>query len=459
MDATDTRELQSLDREHFLHPWQSFDRHSDEGNLVIARGEGACVYDTDGNRYLDGIGGMWCVNVGYGREDLVRVMAEQAQALPYYSTFTDTTNAPAVRLARRLAELAPGSLNHVMYSSSGSAATDSAIRLVHYYQSRRGKHYKKHIITRRSAYHGSTYLAISLSGRSNCDVDHFHFIDDFVHHVSAPNIYRRPDKLSVGEYCDLLVREFDAKVAELGAHNVGAFIAEPVMGSGGVMVPPPGYLPRIRERCREYDILFIADEVVTAFGRLGHMFASLDEFGIQPDILICAKGLTSGYIPLGATIYSDEIHAVISTPGKNAFFSHGFTYSGHPVACAVALKNIEIIEDEGICEHVRETGDYFEDGLRSLQDLPMVGDVRGRRLMMCIEYVADKRSKTLLPERMHISRRIADACEMRGLMVRPIGHLNVLSPPLIITRSDIDSMVEVLRESVIEVAEDLKAAA
>lgn len=452
----DTRRLQEKDREHFLHPWQEFD--TDPDRLVIARAEGARVYDSDGKSYLDGIGGMWCVNVGYGRREIADVMAEQGELMPYYSTFTDTTNVPAVQLAQKLAELAPGSINNVIYSCSGSAANDSAVRLAHYFQSRRGMPDKKHIITRRSAYHGSTYLGISLSGRDYENPGHVHFVDDIVHHLSAPNFYRRQSGKSLEAFCDELVAEFDAKVAELGADRVAAFIAEPIMGAGGVIVPPPGYLERLRERCRKHDILFISDEVVTAFGRLGHMFSSLDEFGIQPDIIVTAKGITSGYIPLGATLFTDEIFDIVSAPEEGACFEHGFTYSGHPVACAVALKNIEILEKERICEHVCDVGEYFESQLKTLQDLPYVGDIRGRRLMMCIEYVADKSTREELPWELNISKRISDACEERGLMVRPLGHLNILSPPLVLTRDDIDELVRILGESIEAVAPDIRAA-
>lgn len=457
-DTIDTSYLQQKDQEHFLHPWQEFDAPTDVGRLVITRGEGAYVYDSEGKAYLDGIGGMWCVNVGYGRKELADAMAVQAELMPYYSTFTDTTNAPAVVLAEKLASLAPGSLNHVMYSCSGSAANDSAVRLAQYYQSRRGKPGKIHIISRQAAYHGSTYLGISLSGRHDENPGHVHFIDDIIHHVSAPNVYRRPEGQSVEDFCDSLLAEFDARVAEIGADRIAAYIAEPIMGVGGVIVPPPGYMQGMRDRCGEHDILYISDEVVTAFGRLGHMFSSLDEFGIQPDMIVTAKGITSGYIALGATMYSEKISDVINAPEDGACFEHGFTYSGHPVASAVALKNIEIIENERICEHVREVGDYFEEQLQTLRDLPIVGDVRGRRMMACIEYVADKRSKKLLPDNLNISKRISDACEERGLMVRPIGHLNILSPPLILSRSEVDTMVDVLRDSVLSVAKDLKAA-
>jgi len=447
----DTETITRKDQAHFLHPWQEFDSFEEDGALIIERGVGAYVYDNDGKRYLDGIGGMWCVNVGYGRKELAAVMAEQAERLPYYSTFTDTTNVPAVQLASKLALLAPGSINHVMYSCSGSAAVDSAIRLVHYYFGRRGQPEKKHIIARNSGYHGSTYLGISLTSRPSGYPDYFHYINDFIHHIAAPNPYRRPAGSSLEDFTDTLLAEFEAKVSDIGADKVAAFIAEPIQGSGGVIVPPPGYLTRIRQRCRDLGILFIADEVVTAFGRVGHMFASQDEFGIQPDIITVAKGITSGYIPLGATLFSEEIFDVISATGEEACFEHGFTYSGHPVACAVALKNIEIIEREQLCARVMDTGEYFEQQLKTLMDLPHVGDVRGKRFMMCVEYVADKQTKELLPEEFNVSKRISDACEKRGVMVRPIGHLNILSPPLTLTHEEIDTLVAVLRESVLEI--------
>ena len=450
-----TEALRNKDKTHFLHPWQHFDSMKQDGALVIANSEGAYIYDNDGQRYLDGLGGMWCVNVGYGRDELADVMAEQARKLPYASTFGDTTNPPAAELAEKLAQLAPGSINHVIFSSSGSAANDSAIRLVHYYQGRRGKPEKKHIISRKHAYHGSTYLGSSLSGAVDKDSDHFQYINDIIHHISAPDVYRRPQGISISGFCDDLVQEFIHKVAELGPENVAAFVAEPILGSGGVMVPPDGYLQRIHEHCQANDILFIADEVVTAFGRLGHMFASKDYFGIQSDIILSAKGITSGYIPLAATLFSDEIFDVISAPDPDACFAHGFTYSGHPVACAVALKNIEIMEREDLCGHVQRVGPYFAERLQTLRDLPLVGDVRGTGFMHCIEYVADKQTKALLPDEIGISKRIADACEARGVMVRPVWHLNILSPPLVMSKAQIDHLIDVLRDSVISVAADL----
>jgi len=450
-----TKSVWQMDKDHLLHPWTHHDTFLAHGSLVIVEGRGVYIYDSDGKRYLDGIGGLWCVNVGYGRRELVDAMASQALRLPFSNTFVDMTNEPAARLAARLASLAPGSLNHVLFSTSGSSAMDSAIRLAHYYHSRRGEKSRKHVISRRNSYHGSTFLGISVGHREGDRSPHFEYVSDFVHHLSAPYPYRRPDGMSESAFTDQLVDEFRAKIRELGAANVAAFVAEPIQGAGGVVVPPAGYLPRMLEVCRAHGILFIADEVVTAFGRIGHWFASESEFGITPDIINCAKGLTSGYVPLGATIYSDAIHDVLSAPDPDAWFTHGFTYSGHPVCCAVALANIDLMEREKILDNAAVVGDYFERRLSELSDLPLVGNVRGRRMMMCVEYVANKATKALLPDSLGISKRISDVCEANGLLVRPVGHLDILSPPLTLSRSEADFIVETLRNAIIEVARDL----
>jgi len=448
-------ELWNQDRSHLLHPWAEFPRFEEQGCLVISEADGAYVYDAEGKAYLDGIGGLWCVQIGYGREEMAETLAEQARKLCYYNTFVDTTNPPAAKLAAKLAELAPASLNHVFFGSGGSDANDTAVRTIHFYQNRRGRPAKKKIISRWDAYHGSTYMAMTLTGKRDDHVG-FDLAPDLVHYVSAPNCYRRPAGTSLEEFCDLLVAELEATILKLGPENVAAFFAEPILGAGGVIVPPPGYHRRTRELCRRYDVLYVSDEVVTGFGRLGHMLASEPLFGIEPDVITCAKGITSGYAPLGATLISDEIWEVIRTPhASRAPFSHGFTYSGHPLSCAAALKNIEIMEREDLCGRVRELGPYFMERLTSLKDLPLVGDVRGSHFMLCVENVADKRTQELLPEEVDIGRRISDHCEGRGVMVRPIGHLNVLSPPLILSREQIDTIVAVLRASILATADDL----
>jgi putrescine aminotransferase len=452
-DRYNSRELWQKDKDHYVHPWPAFES-ADEGCLVITESDGAYVYDADGRRYLDGIAGMWCVNVGYANEKMVQAIADQARRLAYYSPFTDTTTAPATLLAEKLAVSAPGSLNRVFFSTGGSTANDTAIRFIHYYNHRRGKPEKKHIITLTDAYHGSTFLTISLDGKAD-DRSAFHYIDDIVHRISSPNRYRRPAGTTLEEFCDLLIEELEAKILEVGPENVACFFAEPILGSGGVIVPPPGYHRRALEVCHKYDVLYVADEVVTGFGRLGHLFASNDVFEMTPDVITCAKGLTSGYAPLGATLFSEEIYEVLSVPDASAPLSHGFTYSGHPVSCAAALKSIEILEEDGVLQNVRDVGPYFEKQLANLLDLPLVGDVRGNHFMMCIENVADKQTKELISLEADVGKRIANACEARGLMVRPIGHLNVLSPPLILNRDQVDFCVDVLRESILATTDEL----
>jgi putrescine aminotransferase len=447
----DTQGLKSQDRNHVIHPFSDLAVNKEKGCTVIAKGDGVYVYDSDGNQFLDGIGGLWCVNIGYGREEMIEAISEQISQLPYYSGFINLTNVPATKLAARLASLTPGSLNRILFGTGGSMATDSAVRIVHHYNNRLGRTAKKHIISRHHAYHGSTYLTASLTGPDYHKG--FNAATEFVHHIPAPYTYRRPEGASVEEFCDAKVKDLENKIVELGPENVAAFIAEPIMGAGGVIVPPPGYQKRTWEVCRQYDVLYISDEVVTAFGRLGHWFASKDVFDVEPDIICAAKGISSGYQPLSATIVSEEIYDVISAPG-GAFF-HGFTYTGHPVACVAGLRNIEIMEREDICGTVRRTGPYFEQALQGLTDLEIVGDVRGSHFMMCIENVANRESKKLFPMEVDVGRRIAQHCQMRGMIVRPLGHLNILSPPLTLTEQQIDTIAAILRESIRTTQDDL----
>jgi adenosylmethionine-8-amino-7-oxononanoate aminotransferase len=455
LSAHDAHDIWRKDRDHNVHPWTNFATFKQEGSGIMAGSEGIYVYDAEGARFIDGIGGLWCVNIGYGRDEMAQAIAEQARRLCYYSTFGHLTTPPAAELAAKLAELAPERLNHVFYGTGGSMANDTAIRIIHFYFNRLGKKSKKHVISRLDSYHGSTYLAASLTGVM-FDRIGFDVIEDMIHHVGAPNVYRRPDGMSVDEFCDAKVAELENKISEVGPENVACFIAEPIIGAGGVIVPPPGYHARTQEVCRKYEVLYISDEVVTAFARLGHFFASEPAFGLAPDIITCAKGMTSGYLPLSGTLLSDEIYEVISVPqAKGALFTHGFTYSGHPVSCAAGLKNIEIIEREDICGHVRSAGPYFEERLRTLLDLPIVGDVRGSHFMLCVENVADKETKEIFDPEVMIGDRIARHCQSRGLIVRPIAHLNVLSPPLVMTREQIDELVAILRASIEATTDDL----
>ncbi|MEK9743414.1 MAG: aminotransferase [Gammaproteobacteria bacterium] len=457
MKKYNTEELWRKDRDHNIHPWTNFASFKNEGSLVMSHSEGPYVYDSDGNQFIDGIGGLWCVNIGYGRDEMAEAIADQVRQIPYYSTFNHLTTPPAATLAAKLAELAPGSLNHVFFGTGGSMANDTAVRIIHFYFNRLGKKNKKKIIARTDGYHGSTYLAMSMTGVT-FDHQGFDLAPDLVHHIPAPNCYRRPEGMTEEEFCDAKVADLENKILELGPENVACFIAEPIMGAGGVIVPPKGYHRKTREVCDKYEVLYISDEVVTGFGRLGHFFASEAVFDFVPDVITCAKGISSGYLPLSATILSEQIYDVISVPqAKGALFTHGFTYSGHPVVCAAGVKNIEIMERENICGHVRDVGPYFESQLRTLLDYPIVGDVRGSHFMMCIENVADKATKEIFPAEVAIGQRIAHHCQQRGLIVRPIAHLNVMSPPLILDRSQIDTVVSTLAKSIEATMDELKA--
>jgi len=447
------------DRRHVLHPFAEFPQFLDQGSRVFDRAEGVHVYGADGRKYLDGIGGLWCVNIGYGRQEMADAIAAQVTRLPYYNTFTDMTTDPAAQLAQKLADLSPDGLNNVFFTTGGSMSVDSAVRLAHYYFQADGRPEKKKIIARENAYHGSTFLAASITGIKSNHA-RFHTLatgaDPLVRYVACPHMYRKPEELTEGEYCDQLIEELEAKIEAIGAEHIACFFAEPIMGAGGVIVAPHGYHRRALEVCHAHDILYVSDEVVTAFGRLGHMFASQDVYDIVPDMIITAKGISSGYLPLGATIFSDKIKRGISNARTgDGVFSHGFTYSGHPVSCVAGLKNIEIMEREGLCDHVREVGPYFEERLRSLSDLEIVGDVRGSHFMMAIEFVSSKSKKSNFDAEVAIGKRVASAAYERGMIARNVGDYIILSPPLILSKSQIDWAIETLRAAILDATEGL----
>jgi len=450
------KEVWEQDRRHHVHPFHNFVNYDRHGSLIMHEGHGAYIKDIDGKEYFDAVGGMWCTNIGLGRKEMVDAIAEQAAKLAYANPFTDMSNEPAAKLSAKLAELAPGDLNHVFFTCGGSTAIDGAFRLIQMYQGARGKPDKKHILSRHDAYHGTTYLAASLSGKAGDRMPDFNYIEDIIHHLTSPNFYRAPDGLDEAQFCDYLVDEMEKKILELGADKVAAFYAEPILGSGGVIVPPEGYNRRTWELCQKYDIIYVADEVVTAFGRLGHWFVSKDMFGVQPDIICCAKGLTSAYLPLGATIFSDRMYEVLSND-KDRWFTGGYTYSGHPVCCAAALKNIEIMEREKLFENVKEVGAYFEEQLHTLLDLPIVGDIRGRLFMMCVVNVMNKETKEFFPSEVNIGKRISNHAEQQGVIVRPAVDLNIMSPSLTMTRSDVDYIIPRLRTAIELTIEDLTA--
>jgi len=450
----DTKDLRAKDN-RWIHPWEEIARLGEQKRTVITHGEGVYVTDSDGNRLLDGPAGMWCVNIGHGRREIADAIAEQALRLSFFSPWS-LSNAPAAELADKLASIAPDGFEHVFFTTGGSTAVDSALRFAMFFNNVLGRPEKKHILSRHDAYHGSTYLAASCSGKAG-DKKFMEMENDFIHLLPSPNPFRRPEGMSIEDFCTAKIGDLEAKILELGPARVAAFIAEPILASGGVIVPPEGYQAGCLEVCRRHDVLYISDEVVTGFGRLGHFFASKDVFGIDADIITCAKGLTSGYQPLGATLIHDRVLSRLSgAEVEGAVFSSGFTYSGHPVACAAALKNIEIIERENLLEHAREVGAYFQARLRELNDIPIVGDVRGLGLMACVECTLSNDGEDPSALNARIGDRIDAHCQELGLLVRPMYNMSVMSPPLTITREQIDEMVDILRRGIERAMEDVR---
>ena len=447
-------DVKAWDRKHQLHPWAPMDAWRGYDNMLVNTAKGIYLWDSEGKRFIDGPGGMWCVQIGYGRQDMADAISKQVMLLPYASPWTTTTEPSAV-LAKKIADFAPGDLNNVFFTTGGSTAVDTALRTVHFFNNRLGRHDKKIILAREKGYHGSTYLASSVTGKER-DKNRFDVESRLVRFLPDVNPYVRPEGMSEGEWCDEKVADLEKMIESVGADNIGGFIAEPILCSGGVIIPPKGYHKRTFDICRAHDILYISDEVVTAFGRLGHWFASESEFGIVPDMITCAKGLTSGYLPLGACIISDRIMERMTGSDQDMLFSNGYTYSAHPVSCAAALKNIEIIENEKILEHVKEVSPYFQERLQALRKFPIVGDVRGRGLLGCIEGRPETDGTNLDAQR-KLGALLDEACEEMGLLVRPLINMAVFSPSLIITKPEIDEMFDILEKALERVSEQMGA--
>jgi len=423
---------------------------------VIVRGEGAYIYDAEGNRLLDGPAGMWCMQVGYGRREIADAVAEQMMTLSYATAFTLINNRE-VELAQRIAAETPGDLNRIYFTTGGSTAVDAALRLCQLASNIQGKPQRKQILTREKAYHGSTYLSASVTGKER-DKTAMDIIRDGVHFLSAPCHYYFPQFETEDAFCDFLIAELEEKILEVGAENIMCFIAEPVLASGGVIVPPADYHQRCWQMVKRYGITYIADEVVTGFGRLGHWFASEKVFGIVPDIIIFAKGVTSGYIPMGGYAVSDQFMTQIS--GDNAdgcLYSNGYTWSGNPVACAAALASWDILEKDKLLQNVLEVGPYFQQQLRTLEENPLVGNVRGTGLMAAVEMTIQGRNEADLLEKDYAIGEMVDRhCQRLGLLVRPFINICIISPPLIITRAQVDELVTALREGLRLTLEDLR---
>ncbi len=432
--------------QHLLHPWGELSSlGEDDSTSVIVRGEGAYIYDAEGNRLLDGPAGMWCMQTGYGRREIADAVSKQIMELSYATSFTVINNRE-VELATRIAAQTPGDLNRIYFTTGGSTAVDSALRLCQLASNIKGHPQRKHIISREKAYHGSTYLSASITGKER-DKTAMDIMRDGIHFLSAPCYFHHPEFATETEFCDFLVDELEQKILELGPDNVMCFIAEPILASGGVIVPPANYNYRCWQMVKKYGITYIADEVVTAFGRLGHWFASEKVFGIVPDIIIFAKGVTSGYLPLGGYAVSEAFLASFS--GDNAegcLYSNGYTWGGSPVACAAALASWDIIENEHLLDRVLEIGPYFQQQLQTLLDIPLVGNVRGEGLMAAVEMTIEGHNEADLLEKDYaIGEMVDQHCQKLGLLVRPFINICIISPPLIVSREQIDDLVSALR--------------
>jgi adenosylmethionine-8-amino-7-oxononanoate aminotransferase len=446
--------VEAIAEKHLVQPWPVSESIGAESRGLIESGDGVYVTDAAGRRLIDGPAGMWCVNAGHRNKELAQVLYDQAMALSYNSPWY-TTNEPSALLAERLAGHAPDGLNHVFYTTGGSSAVETAFRFMQFYNNVRGRPEKKLIVSREGAYHGSTYLSASMNGRPR-DHDWMDSAKDLVIKLSCPNPFRRPEGMTIEAFTDFLIDEFRMTIEKVGADRIGAFVGEPIMASGGVIVPPPGYLQRMRALCAEHDILYISDEVVTAFGRLGHVFASRDVFGIEPDMITFAKGVTSGYFPLGGVMIRSELFENLRQSNHpDAMFAHGLTYSSHPIGCAVALKNLDLLEG-GVLERTRAIAPHFQSRLKALEDLPLVGEVRGVGLMAGIECVADRAGNNPLALDLEVGKRIDRHCQELGLLVRPLINMCVMSPPLTISESQIDEMADILRKSIVMTQDELK---
>ena len=448
-----TRELQQLDAAHHMHPFTHGGELAGKGARVITRAEGVTLTDSDGNQFLDAMAGLWCVNVGYGRDELAEAAFRQMKELPYYNTFFQTTHVPAIALSQKLAELAPGDLNQVFFAGSGSEANDTNIRMVRTYWAQLGKPEKKIIISRKNAYHGSSVGSGSLGGMAFMHAQGGLPIPD-VHHIDQPHWYAEGGDMSPEEFGLERARQLEKAINDLGEDRVAAFIAEPIQGAGGVIIPPETYWPEIQRICDKYEILLIADEVICGFGRTGNWFGS-QTLGIRPDIMTVAKGLSSGYVPIGGSIVSDRVAEVMNA----CEFAHGYTYSGHPVACAVALENLRILDEEGIVDRVRKsTAPYMERMWRTLADHPLVGEAKIIGMMGSIALTPDKARRAPFAAEAGTTGLICrELCFANGLVMRHVGDRMIISPPLVITESEIDTLVERARIALDKTHDKLKA--
>jgi putrescine aminotransferase len=435
-----TAQWQALSNDHHLAPFSDFKQLKEKGPRIIEKAEGVYIWDSEGNKILDGMAGLWCVAVGYGRDELVEAAAKQMKQLPFYNTFFMTAHPPVLELAKAIADLAPEGMNHVFFTGSGSEGNDTMLRMVRHYWASKGQPQKKVIIGRINGYHGSTVAGASLGGMKGMH-EQSGLIPDIVH-IAQPYWFGEGGDMSPEAFGIWAADQLEQKILEVGVDNVAAFIAEPIQGAGGVIVPPESYWPRIKEILAKYDILFVADEVICGFGRTGEWFGT-DYYGLKPDMMTIAKGLTSGYIPMGGLIVRDEVVAVLNEAGD---FNHGFTYSGHPVAAAVALENLRILREEEIIDRVRaQTSPYLQKRLRELADHPLVGEVRGVGMLGAIELVQNKQTRARFQGK-GVGMICRGHCFNNGLIMRAVGDTMIISPPLVISKAEIDELVDKARK-------------
>ena len=434
-----TAEWQASDSRHHLHPFTDFKALNRKGSRIITRAEGVYLWDSDGNRLLDGMAGLWCVNIGYGRRELADAVYAQMLELPYYNNFFQTTHPPAVELAELLAEVTPEGLNHVFFANSGSEANDTIVRMVRRYWDILDQPDKHVIISRENAYHGSTMAGASLGGMKPMHAQGGLPIPGIVH-IEQPYWYGKGGDLSPEEFGLKAARALEEKINELGVDKIAGFIGEPIQGAGGVIVPPDSYWPEIQRICRDYGILLIIDEVICGFGRTGRWFGS-DYYGLKPDLMPIAKGLSSGYMPISGVMVGERVADVLlATDGE---FTHGYTFSGHPVACAAAVANIKILRKENIIERVAEqTGPYLQSRWRELAEHPLVGEARGVGFLGALELVKNKSTRERFENTGKTGLMCREFCFENGLVMRAVGDTMIISPPLIMTEAHIDELVE-----------------
>lgn len=444
-----TADWQALGRQHLLAPFSDYKQLGAKGARIIQRADGVYLWDSEGRKILDAMAGLWCVNVGYGRHELADAAHRQMLELPYYNLFFQTAHPPAIELAAAIAEIAPAGMRHVFFAGSGSEANDTVLRLVRHYWAIKGQPQKKVIIGRINGYHGSTVAGASLGGMKA-----MHGQGDLpipgIEHIAQPYWYGEGGAMDPQAFGEWAAEELEKKILEVGEERVAAFIAEPIQGAGGVIIPPQSYWPRVRKILARYDILFVADEVICGFGRTGEWFGS-QYYGLEPDLMPIAKGLTSGYLPMGGVIVRDHVAQTLAEGGE---FYHGYTYSGHPVAAAVALENIRILREEKIVERVKaETAPYLQKRWQELADHPLVGEARGLGMLGALELVQDKKSRTRFPG--GIGMRCREHCFANGLIMRAVGDTMIVSPPLVIDREEIDALIGLVRTCLDATAREL----